>query len=68
MEHSAPPGLDPNVTRREIVIESDAETLEQMRNEGHAKVRDKVFTIYCDEGANQGGGISASADGACQPR
>jgi hypothetical protein len=39
MEHPIPPGLDPNVTRREIVIEADAETLEKMRKEGHAKVR-----------------------------
>jgi hypothetical protein len=34
MEHVVPPGLDPNVTRREIVIEADAETLEKMRKEG----------------------------------
>ena len=59
MEHTVPPGLDPNVTRREIVIEADAETLEKMRKEGHAKVRDKVFTIYCDEGSNLGGDDSA---------
>jgi hypothetical protein len=30
-----------------------------MRKEGHAKVRDRVFTIYCDEGANLGGDDSA---------
>jgi hypothetical protein len=46
MEHSVPPGLDPNVTRREIVIEADAETLEKMRKEGHARVRDDVCAIY----------------------
>jgi hypothetical protein len=34
MEHAVPPGLDPNVTRREIVIEADVETLEKMRKEG----------------------------------
>jgi hypothetical protein len=37
MEHSVPPGLDPNVTRREIVIEADAETLEKLHKEGHAQ-------------------------------
>jgi hypothetical protein len=59
MEHDPPPGLDPNVTSREVVIEADAEALEKMRKEGHAKVRDNVYTIYCDEGANLGGDASA---------
>jgi hypothetical protein len=59
MEHNLPPGLDPNVTRREVVIEADAEALERMRKEGHAKVRENVYTIYCDEGANLGGDASA---------
>ena len=59
MEHAVPPGLDPTVTRREVVIEADAESLERIRKEGHAKVRDNVFTIYCDEGANLGGDDSA---------
>jgi hypothetical protein len=59
MEHNLPPGLDPNVTRREVVIEADAEALEKMRKEGHARVRDSVYTIYCDEGANLGGDASA---------
>jgi hypothetical protein len=59
MEHNLPSGLDPNVTRREIVLEADAEALEKMRKEGHAKVREKIYTIYCDEGANLGGDDSA---------
>jgi hypothetical protein len=59
MEHAVPPGLDPTVTRREIVIEVNAETLEKMRKEGHARVRDNVYTIYCDEGAGLGGDDSA---------
>ena len=59
MEHNPPPGLDPNVTSREVVIEADAEALEKMRKEGHAKVRDNVYMIYCDEGANLGGDASA---------
>jgi hypothetical protein len=59
MDDNLPPGLDPNVTRREIVLEADAEALEKMRKEGHAKVREKVYTIYCDEGANLGGDDSA---------
>jgi hypothetical protein len=59
MEHNLPPGLDPNVTRREIVIEADAEALEKMRKEGHARVRDSVYTIYCDEGETLGGDASA---------
>lgn len=59
MENPGPSGLDPNVTRREIVIEADAEALEKMRKEGHAKVRDNVYTIYCDEGATLGGDGSA---------
>ena len=59
MEHNLPPGLDPNVARREIVLEADAEALEKMRKEGHARVREKVYTIFCDEGANLGGDDSA---------
>jgi hypothetical protein len=31
--------------KREITIEADAETLERMRKEGHAR----GFTVYCDE-------------------
>jgi hypothetical protein len=59
MEQTLPPGLDPNVSRREIVIEADAVTLEKMRKKGHARVRDRIFTSYCDEGANLGGDDSA---------
>jgi hypothetical protein len=59
MEHAVPPGLDPDVTRREIVIEADAEALEKMRKEGHAKIRETTYTIYCDEGKNLGGDDSA---------
>ena len=31
MEHNPPPGLDPNVTSREVVIEADAEALEKVQ-------------------------------------
>lgn len=59
MDNPVPPALDPNVSRREIVIEADAEALERMRKEGHAKIRERVYTIYCDEGATLGGDDSA---------
>jgi len=45
VERAVPVGLDPPVTRREIVIEADAETLEKMCKEGQAKVHDNVFTM-----------------------
>jgi hypothetical protein len=32
--------------KREIVLEAEAQTLERMRKEGHAR----GFTVYCDEG------------------
>ena len=41
--------------KREITIEADAETLERMRKEGHAR----GFTVYCDEGERTGGDNSA---------
>jgi hypothetical protein len=41
--------------KREIVLEADAETLERMRKEGHAR----SFTVYCDEGGHIGGDNSA---------
>jgi hypothetical protein len=37
--------------KREISVEADAETLEKMRKEGHAR----GFTVYCDEGERIGG-------------
>jgi hypothetical protein len=37
--------------RRDIVLEADAETLEKMRKEGHAR----GFTVYCDEAERTGG-------------
>ncbi len=37
--------------KREILMEADAETLERMRKEGHAR----GFTVYCDEGERVGG-------------
>jgi len=37
--------------KREILVEADAETLEKMRKEGHAR----GFTVYCDEGERVGG-------------
>ena len=40
---------------REIVLEADAESLERMRKEGHAR----GFTVYCDEGERIGGENSA---------
>ena len=41
--------------KREIILEADAETLERMRKEGHAR----GFTVYCDEGERIGGDNSA---------
>ncbi len=41
--------------KREITLEADAETLEKMRKEGHAR----GFTVYCDEGEGIGGDNSA---------
>ncbi len=38
-------------SKREIVVEADAETLERMRKEGRAR----GFTVYCDEGGHIGG-------------
>jgi len=39
------------IIKREILLEADAETLEKMRKEGHAR----GFTVYCDEGERVGG-------------
>ena len=41
--------------KREIVLEADAETMERMRKEGHAR----GFTVQCDEGERIGGDNSA---------
>jgi hypothetical protein len=41
--------------KKEITLEADAETLEKMRKEGHAR----GFTVYCDEGERIGGNNSA---------
>jgi uncharacterized OsmC-like protein len=42
-------------SKREITIEADAETLERMRKEGHAR----GFTVYCDEPERTGGDNTA---------
>ncbi len=42
--------------KREIVLEADAETMEKMRKEGHAR----GFTVYCDERERTGGENSAT--------
>ena len=41
--------------KREIVLEADAEMMERMRKEGHAR----GFTVYCDEGERIDGDNSA---------
>jgi hypothetical protein len=41
--------------KREIILEADAETMERMRKEGHAR----GFTVYCDEAERIGGDNSA---------
>ena len=41
--------------KREIILEADAETMERMRKEGHAR----GFTVHCDEGERIGGDNSA---------
>lgn len=37
--------------KREIVLEADAEALQKMRKEGHAR----GFTVHCDEAERTGG-------------
>jgi hypothetical protein len=46
---------DEMLIKREIVLEADAETIERMRKEGHAR----GFTVYCDEAERIGGDNSA---------
>ena len=41
--------------KREIQMEADAETLEKLRKEGHAR----GFTVICDEGPRVGGDNTA---------
>ena len=41
--------------KREILVEADAETLQKMRKQGHAR----GFTVYCDEAERTGGENSA---------
>jgi len=41
--------------KREITLEADAETMERMRKEGHAR----GFTVCCDEAERTGGDNSA---------
>ncbi len=43
------------IIKRELQVEADAETLEKLRKEGHAR----GFTVYCDEGERSGGGNTA---------
>jgi hypothetical protein len=51
------------VTRREIVIEADVATLEKVRKEGHARVRDNVYTMYpvSSTAAHNGSGLDLNA-------
>jgi hypothetical protein len=37
--------------KREITLEADAQALQKMRKEGHAR----GFTVYCDEAERTGG-------------
>ncbi len=46
---------DDITVNREILLEADAETLEKMRKQGHAR----GFTVHCDEGERTGGENSA---------
>jgi len=46
---------DDMLIKREILLEADAETIERMRKEGHAR----GFTVYCDEAERIGGDNSA---------
>lgn len=41
--------------KKEIVVEADAETMEKLRKEGHAR----GFTVQCDEGPRSGGDNTA---------
>ena len=49
------PMADDLQIKREIVLEAEAETLERMRKEGHAR----GFTVFCDEGERIGGDNTA---------
>jgi hypothetical protein len=62
-QRAIPPGPNPNVTRREIVIEADVATLEKVRKEGHARVRDNVYTMYpvSSTAAHNGSGLDLNA-------
>lgn len=42
---------DDITVKREILLEADAETLQKMRKQGHAR----GFTVYCDEAERTGG-------------
>lgn len=46
-----PAALDPNVTKRENLVEADCESLERMRKVANVQ----GFTIYCDESERVGG-------------
>lgn len=54
-ENGGPEMAEDIQIKREIVLEADAETLERMRKEGHAR----GFTVYCDEAERTGGDNSA---------
>ena len=51
MSGAIPPGLDPRVARREVVVEASAEHLEKMLHRGQVH----GFVLYADEPQTLGG-------------
>ncbi|MBI3014758.1 MAG: hypothetical protein HYY65_06815 [Candidatus Tectomicrobia bacterium] len=50
-----PEALNPDIRKRDIVVEADGETLEKMLKMGHVR----GFTVMCDEGERVGGNDTA---------
>ena len=55
----APPISGDSDTRREIVLEVQAETVERQQKRAVVKGRTSSFEIYCDEGTYLGGDDAA---------
>ncbi len=56
----SPEGLDPNVTRRDIVFTVEAENVDSMLKLGRVSHNNqKFYTLACDEGEHLGGKASA---------
>ncbi len=57
---NVPAGLDPNVTKRDIVFTVEATNVDSMLKIGTANHNNqKYYTLACDEGEHLGGKASA---------